>query len=59
MSQKQKNSTEIRHIVVRIQAGVMAFVMAVICGLSIFVASAWLLIKNGPNVGQHLQLLGQ
>lgn len=54
-----KSKTEIRHTVARIQAGVMAFVMAVICGLSIFLATVWLLIKGGPNVGGHLQLLGQ
>jgi len=48
--------TEIRHTVARIQA---AFVMAVVCGLGIFIATAWLLIKGGTNVGQHLQLLGQ
>ena len=59
MSQNQNNAIEIRHTVAKIQACVMAFVMAVICGLSIFIATAWLLIKGGSNVGQHLQLLGQ
>ena len=59
MSQKQKSTTEIRHTVAKIQASVMAFVMAVICGSSICIATVWLLIKGGENVGQHLQLLGQ
>lgn len=59
MSEIQESTTEVCHIVARIQAGVMAFVMAVIGALSIFIATAWLLIKGGPNVGQHLQLLGR
>ena len=59
MSQIQKSTTEIRHIIARIQAGVMAVVMAVVCGLTIFIATVWLLIKDGPNVGYHLKLLGQ
>ncbi len=59
MSQKQQTPPEVRHVVARIQASIMAFVMAVICGLIVFIATAVLLIKDGPNVGQHLQLLGQ
>ncbi len=59
MHHNQNKTTAVRHKIARIQTGVMAFVMAVICGLSIFIATAWLLIKGGSNVGQHLQLLGQ
>jgi hypothetical protein len=59
MSQEKKNKTEVHYKVAKIQAGVVAFVMAVISGLSIFIATAWLLIKGGENVGQHLNLLGQ
>ena len=59
MSQNQDKANEVRKVIARIQARIMAFVMAVICGLSIFIATAWLLIKGGENVGQHLQLLGQ
>ena len=59
MSQIQKSKTAIRYTVARIQAGVMAFVIAITCGLSIFLATVWLLIKGGSNVGEHLQLLGQ
>jgi hypothetical protein len=33
--------------------------MAAICGLAIFIMTAWLLIKGGANVGAHLNLLGQ
>lgn len=34
-------------------------VMAVIGGASLFLMTAWLLIKGGENVGAHLTLLGQ
>lgn len=55
-------SDEVRRLtkaVVRIQAGVLGLVCAVLGGLTIFLMTAWLLIKGGPNVGTHLQLLGQ
>jgi hypothetical protein len=45
--------------VVSIQAGVLAFVFAVIGGLGLFLITAWLLVKGGENVGAHLNLLGQ
>lgn len=59
MEPKQSNIKELSHRVQRIQTGVLAFVLAVIGGLGLFVMTAWLLIKGGPNVGYHLQLLGQ
>ena len=45
--------------VARIQAGILAFVMAVICGTVLFLMTAWLLLKGGSEVGPHLQLLEQ
>ncbi|MCI0487457.1 MAG: hypothetical protein L0229_12760 [Blastocatellia bacterium] len=45
--------------VVTIQAGVLAVVCGVVCGLGLFVMTAWLLLKGGRNVGAHLQLLRQ
>lgn len=50
---------ELSHLVVRIQAGVLALVFAVIGGFGVFLMTAWLLVKGGQNVGSHLQLLGQ
>jgi hypothetical protein len=47
------------HMVVSIQAGVLAFVFAVIGGLGLFLITAWLLVKGGDHVGAHLNLLGQ
>jgi hypothetical protein len=42
----------------RLQAGVLAVVCALLGGGGLFVITAWLLIKGGPQVGAHLQLLG-
>ena len=53
------DNSKLTQAVAKIHAGVLAFVMAVICGGSMFVITAWLLIKGGENVGLHLQLLGQ
>lgn len=43
----------------RVQSGVLAVVGALIGGTTLFVMTAWLLLKGGPQVGEHLQLLGQ
>lgn len=59
MSHQEENVQIIHKRIVRIQTEVLAFVMAIIFGLILWVATAWLLIKGGPNVGQHLQLLKQ
>jgi hypothetical protein len=59
MKHRHTKTEEISHAITRIQAGVLAFVLAVLGGLGLFVMTAWLLIKDGPNVGPHLQLLGQ
>ena len=48
---------EIRHTVVRIQAGVLALVFAILGGLGIFIVTVWLLIKGGEQVGPNLHLL--
>jgi hypothetical protein len=57
---KERHATdEVSRIVVKVQAGVLAVVGALIGGGSLFVMTVWLLIKGGPRVGEHLQLLGQ
>lgn len=48
----------IENAVVRMRARIMALVFAVLVGSGLFVATAWLLVQGGPNVGQHLGLLG-
>jgi hypothetical protein len=49
---------ELTREVIKIQSSVLALVCAVIGGLALFTMTAWLLIKDGPNVGAHLRLLG-
>ena len=50
---------ELSRAVVRLQAGVLAIVFASIGGAALFVMTAWLLVRGGPHVGAHLQLLEQ
>ncbi len=45
--------------VVRIHAGVLALVGAVLGGSAIFLMTIWLLVKGGPKIGLHLRLLNQ
>ncbi len=48
--------------VARLRASVMAIVFGASArkgGVGLFVATAWLLIRGGPEVGLHLGLLGQ
>ncbi len=59
MSKVEDEAFEVSHAVARLHAGVLALVGAVFGGVGVFGATAWLLIKGGPNVGAHLQLLGQ
>lgn len=44
--------------IARLRAGIMAVVFGMVCGTGLWVATAWLLIRGGLNVGQHLSLLG-
>ena len=43
--------------VARMRAGVMAIVFGMVGGLGLFVATAWLLVRGGPDVGRNLGLL--
>lgn len=43
--------------IARMRAGVMAIVFALVCGTGLFVATAWLLVRGGPEVGKTLGLL--
>lgn len=51
------NREEISRVFARIRTGVLAIVCATIGGVGLFLMTAWLLLKGGPHVGQHLQLL--
>lgn len=53
------NELEIFQLAVaRLRASIMALVGAMIGGTGLFLATIWLLIQGGKNVGQHLGLLG-
>jgi hypothetical protein len=43
--------------IARLRAGIVAIVTAMVAGFTLFVATLWLVIKGGPDVGQHLGLL--
>ena len=47
----------IRGAVVRMRARIMAVVFGMVGGSGIFLATAWLLIQGGPDVGKTLSLL--
>lgn len=48
---------EVSRAIARIKAGILAVICGLLGGTALFVATAWLLIKGGPRVGEHLQLL--
>jgi hypothetical protein len=47
----------VRRTVARLRAAIVAAVTGLIAGVGLFVATLWLVIKGGPDVGQHLALL--
>lgn len=59
MASMNKEVDELGKAVARIQTKVLALVFALIAGLGLFLMTVWLLIKGGPGVGAHLNLLGQ
>jgi len=48
----------LRAAVARLRAGIVAVVFGMVCGVGLFVATAWLLVRGGPAVGRTLGLLG-
>ena len=43
--------------VARLRAGIVAVVTGLVAGSGLFLATLWLVVKGGPNVGQNLGLL--
>jgi len=43
--------------IARLRAGIMAIVCGLLAGSGLLVATAWLVLRGGPNIGQHLILL--
>ena len=50
---------QLLHTVISLNSRVIGLAVGVICGLTVFVATNWLVIKGGETVGPHLSLLGQ
>jgi hypothetical protein len=59
MARNSNDLHDLTRTVVRLQTGMLAFACAVIGGVGLFTMTAWLVIKGGPQVGVHLQLLSQ
>jgi len=60
MSEKSATQAEvnaIRAAVARLRAGIVAIVVGFFSGTGLAVATLWLVVRGGPNVGQHLGLL--
>ncbi len=57
MTLSSKKKEEVSQTLARLKAEVLAVVCAALGGLGLFAMTAWLVIKGGPTVGQHLQLL--
>ena len=57
MTHQALQKDEISRAIARIRTGALATVCAMFGGIGLFVMTAWLLIKDGPQVGQHLRLL--
>jgi hypothetical protein len=47
----------IERTIARLRVGISAIVTGMVSGLALFLATLWLVIRGGPNVGQHLGLL--
>ncbi len=50
---------ELRSAIVQLNTRILAFSIAVVFGLGLFIVTNWLVLKGGPNVGAHLILLRQ
>ena len=57
MTPQPRQTDEISQTLARIKADALALVGAVIGGVGLFAMTAWLVVKDGPQAGQHLQLL--
>ena len=49
----------LKRAVLKLNGKILGLVIGILAGLIIFIATNWLVIKGGPDVGQHLNLLGQ
>ncbi|MFO7554071.1 MAG: hypothetical protein R6W88_02600 [Desulfobacterales bacterium] len=54
-----KRQEKLFESVLRLNAKIMGLVFGLVCGLILFVATNWLVIKGGHPIGPHLELLNQ
>ena len=60
MTSPDKNpNQQLTSRILLLNAKMLGLVLGLITGLFFFVATNWLVIKGGKEVGPHLQLLGQ
>ena len=57
MTPQARQTDEISQTLARIKTDALALVCALLGGVGIFVMTVWLVIKDGPQAGQHLRLL--
>ena len=57
MTPQPRQTDEISQTLARIKADALALVCAVIGGVGLFAMTVWLVVEDGPQAGQHLQLL--
>jgi len=48
---------EVSQVVLRLHATILAVVGSIVTGMGLFIITVWLVLKGGPPVGVHLQLL--
>ena len=57
MSTSDQELLLVTRAIARLRAGIVAVVTGMVGGFGLFAATLWLVIRGGPNVGQHLGLL--
>lgn len=55
---KQDEIQQIRKTLVRFSQQGWGLAFGAVCGVGLLVATLWLVIRGGVNVGEHLNLLG-
>jgi hypothetical protein len=57
MNSKQIAEEKLFRGVIKLHSKILGLSFGLICGLGLFIATNWLVIKGGRKVGQHLKLL--
>lgn len=59
MNREPSDEKKLLEGILMINVKMMGLIMGLLCGLVIFLATIWLVIKGGHPVGPHLSLLSQ